>query len=66
MGIIRVAVLGMRGFWCCLGLCFVCAAVGIPILLIAIFRDQYTSYEFVWLRLCKSDATAAPLESKTL
>ena len=27
---------------------------------------QYSSYEFVWLQLCKSDATAVPLESKTL
>ena len=27
---------------------------------------QYSSYEFVWLRLCKSDATTVPLESKTL
>ena len=47
MGVIKVSAGGMRGFAGCLVFAFVCLAVGIPILVVATFVDQWTPYQCV-------------------
>jgi hypothetical protein len=44
IGEIKVDVFGMRGFWGCLIFCVICLAVGVPILVMATFQDQYEVY----------------------
>ena len=47
MGFVKVAAHGMRGFYGCLAFSIVCLGVGVPILVVATFVDQWEEFECV-------------------